>query len=319
MSTVSARYAFDPELAAVLPDLTTPDLTDVERAREQMRESMRRLPTPDPGDTQVIDVAVPRPEGGTVPVRVYRPAEPAGPVAVLDVHGGGFMVGDLDGNHAANLSIARQVGAVVVSVDYRLAPEHSFPAALDDCYAVLVWITEHAADLGIEPGRVALHGSSAGGGLCAGLALAARDREGPAIAFQYLGIPVLDDRLETPSSRTFTDTPMWHRGAAELSWDAYLGAGVRGGPEVSPYAAPARADDLAGLPPTYLSAQAYDPLRDEGIAYAQRLLAAGVPVELHVFPGTFHGSTLLHRAQISRRELRERIAVLRAGLGLPPH
>jgi acetyl esterase/lipase len=311
----------DAELAAAVPMLPQLDLADIPNARRTMSAAMANLPVPDETGVTVQDVTIPGPgnipgNASGVPVRVYRPDEPAAPVAVLDVHGGGFVLGDVAGNHAPNVSIARRVGAVVVSVEYRLAPEHPFPAGLDDCYAALCWLADHAADFGVDPTRIALHGASAGAGLCAALALLARDRGGPPIAFQYLGVPQLDDRLSTSSMTEFVDTPMWSRSAAEQSWDAYLGRGLRGTADVSPYAAPARATDLRGLPPTYVSAQAYDPLRDEDIAYATALLHAGVPTELHLFPGTFHGSTLITTAQLSRRETNERTAVLRRGLGL---
>jgi acetyl esterase/lipase len=186
---------------------------------------------------------------------------------------------------------------VVVSVDYRLAPENPFPAGLEDCYAALSWFSTHAAELGVDPERIAIHGGSAGGGLCAALALLARDRSGPSIAFQYLGIPELDDRLTTSSMTTFVDTPMLNRPTAIHSWDAYLGPGRRSTDNVPPYAAPARATDLTGLPPAYISAMEFDPLRDEDIAYATALLAAGVPVELHLFPGTYHGSSVIANAE----------------------
>jgi acetyl esterase/lipase len=172
------------------------------------------------------------------------------------VHAGGFVLGDLDASHASSIAIARGVGAVVVSVDYRLAPENPFPAGLEDCYAALSWFSTHAAELGVDPERIAIHGGSAGGGLCAALALLACDRSGPSIAFQYLGIPELDDRLTTSSMTTFVDTPMLNRPTAIHSWDAYLGPGRRGTDSVPPYAAPAGATDLSGLPPAYISARA---------------------------------------------------------------
>jgi acetyl esterase/lipase len=274
-------------------------------------------PAPDTTGVHVEDRSVPGPDGAPdVTVRVYRPERLSAPAAVYDVHGGGFVLGDLSTGHARNTALARELGVVVVSVDYRLAPETPFPGPLEDVYAGLVWTAEHADELGIDPRRIAVHGGSAGGGLCAGLALLARDRGGPHIAFQFLAIPELDDRLSTPSMTAFIDTPIWSRPRAVISWDAYLGEGVPGTDAVSPYAAPARATDLAGLPPAYISVMQFDPLRDEGIAYAQALLAAGVTVELHLFPGTFHGSGLVEHAAITRREAAEEIAVLRTALAL---
>jgi acetyl esterase len=317
VSTTETGYAFDPELAAAVAMLPTLDVSDIPAARATMKELRAGLPEPDETGISVTDVTVPGPAGAPdVALRIYRPDEVAGPIGIYDVHGGGFILGDIDASHAANVALARAVGAVVVTVEYRLAPEAPFPAPLEDVYAGLVWFAEHAADYGVDPARIAIHGISAGGGLCAGLALLARDRGGPAIAFQYLGVPEVDDRLTTPSMTAFTDTPIWNRPNAIVSWDSYLGEGVPGSADVSPYAAPARATDLSGLPPAYVSTMAFDPLRDEGIAYGLALLAAGVPVELHLFPGTFHGSTLIEGAAISQREITERVAVLRRALGV---
>jgi acetyl esterase len=317
VSTTETGYAFDPELAAAVAMLPTLDVSDIPTARATMKELRAGLPDPDETGISVTDVTVPGPAGAPdVTLRIYRPDEVAGPIGIYDVHGGGFILGDIDASHAGNVALARAVGAVVVTVEYRLAPEAPFPAPLEDVYAGLVWFAEHAADYGVDPARIAIHGISAGGGLCAGLALLARDRGGPAIAFQYLGVPEVDDRLTTPSMTAFTDTPIWNRPNAIVSWDSYLGEGVPGSADVSPYAAPARATDLSGLPPAYVSTMAFDPLRDEGIAYGLALLAAGVPVELHLFPGTFHGSTLIEGAAISKREITERVAVLRRALGV---
>jgi acetyl esterase len=252
---------------------------------------------------------------GNVPIRIYQnDGEPTG--LIVYFHGGGFVIGSIGLMDNVARELAHLSGAVVISVEYRLAPENPFPAGLEDCYASLVWLARNAEQLGIDADNIVIHGASAGGGLCAALAILARDRGGPTIAFQYLGIPELDDRLATASMQAFTDTPLWNLPSAEHSWDCYLGEGVRGTAEVSPYAAPARATDLTGLPPAYISAMHFDPLRDEDIAYAQALLAAGVTVELHLFPGTFHGSTLATKAEVSKREMAESLAVL--GRALKP-
>jgi acetyl esterase/lipase len=266
----------------------------------------------------VTDRQIPGPEGAPdVTVRVYVPHErAASPTpAILYIHGGGFFVGSIDTEHGGSAALARELGVVVASVEYRLAPEHPFPAGLEDCYAALVWLHGAAGKLGLDPARIAINGGSAGGGLSAGLALLARDRGGPAISFQYLGIPELDDRLDTPSMRQFVDTPMWSRPAAEKSWQWYLGDAYGSG-DVSPYAAPARATDLSGLPPAYVSVMEFDPLRDEGLDYACRLIQAGVSTELHCFPGTFHGSAIVTAAAVHRREGVERLAVWKRALGL---
>jgi acetyl esterase len=300
-------------VAAAAPPL---EVGDIVARRLRLREMLATLPAPDSTGLTITDRTVPGPGGAPdVAVRIYRPDAQTAPVGILDVHAGGFMVGDLEASHRSSVAMARGVGAVVLAVDYRLAPENPFPAGLEDCYAALSWFSAHAAEQGVDPGRIAIHGGSAGGGLCAALALLARDRGEPSIAFQYLGMPELDDRLSTPSMTRFVDTPGFHRPGAALSWDAYLGEGYRGTDSVSPYAAPARATDLSGLPPAYVSAMEFDPLRDEDIAYALALLAAGVPVEFHLFPGAFHGSSMVAAAEVSQREAAERIAVLRKALG----
>lgn len=309
-------YAFDPELAAIIPMLPAVDLSDLPGARAETAAMLAAHPAPDASGVDVGEIRVPGPQGAPdVVLRTYRPQGVAGPLPVIyDVHGGGFILGSVDVEHGANLTFCRELHAVVVSVEYRLAPEHPFPAGLEDCYAGLCWVAENAAELDADPDRIIVHGASAGGGLAAALALLARDRSGPAIGFQFLTIPELDDRLDTPSMRAFTDTPLWSRPQAVVSWDCYLGAGVRGTDGVSAYAAPARATDLAGLPPTYISVMEFDPLRDEGIDYARALMAAGVSTELHLFPGTFHASGMIPYAGISRREQAEALAVLRRAL-----
>ena len=253
-------------------------------------------------------------------MRIYTPEGLDKTVpGILHIHGGGFVIGDLDSEQGACLALCRGLGVVVVSVDYRLAPETPYPGPLEDCYAALQWTSNNSAQLQIDPARLAVFGLSAGGGLSAATALLARDRGGPPICFQYLGIPELDDRLQTPSMQRFVDTPMWNRPNAELSWDFYLGDQYQRGADDVPYhAAPARAEDLAGLPPAYVSTMEFDPLRDEGVAYALKLLQAGVATELHSFPGTFHGSRLFTTAEISRREAAEMFAVLRRALRINP-
>ncbi len=308
-------YAFDPELAAVVPLLPSLDGTDPAAVRAGLSEMLAQIPAPDMAGVRCEDRRIPGGAGDPeVPIRIFRPAERRTDGAVYSIHGGGFIAGDLDTERVLHVTLARELGAVVVAVDYRLAPETPFPGPLEDVYAGLVWTAEHADELGIDPGRIAIQGTSAGGGLCAALALLARDRNGPPIAFQFLGVPELDDRLSTPSMTAFTDTPMWDRPKAVASWDFYLGAGRAGSDDVSVYAAPARATDLAGLPPAYVSVMHFDPLRDEGIAYALAMLAAGVSVELHAFPGTFHASMLVQHAAISQREQAEMVAVLSQAL-----
>jgi len=313
-------YAIDPELAAVVDLIPQRDPDDIEGSRAQMAAMIAPLnANVDVTGLTITDHDVPGPDGAPpVLVRVYAPegAPPAGGrPALLDIHGGGFVVGSVDMEHAFAANVARTLDALVAVVEYRLAPEHPFPAGLDDCYAALTWLHREAAALGVDTARVAVGGQSAGGGLSAATALLARDRGGPPLCFQFLGIPELDHRLETTSMRTFTDTPVWTLPAAKLSWSRYLGPDCT---TVSPYASPAIADDLRGLPPAYVTTMEFDPLRDEGILYALRMMEAGVSVELHSYPGTFHGSALVTSAAVSRRAQKELVDALRRGLGIAP-
>ncbi len=245
-------------------------------------------------------------------MRIFRPRVPTGS-GLLWIHGGGMVLGSARAD-TSPIGYTADAGCVTVSVDYRLAPEHPYPAQLDDCYAALTWLAGQAADLGVEPGRIAIGGGSAGGGLAAATALLARDRGGPALAYQMLVAPMLDDRMDTPSSTAFTDPAMgWTSASNRYAWRALLGDAA-GGADVSPYAAPARATDLTGLPPTYLCVGELEVFRDECVAYALRLLQAGVPTELHVYPGAFHGWEILPDAEISRRSVAERTAALRRAL-----
>jgi acetyl esterase/lipase len=307
----------DPELTALLEFLPKIDLSDAVAARAAFEETLAAMRVEIPGveALDIEDITVPGWEGDpAVGVRLYVPKERAGPVpGIVTIHGGGFVIGSVDAEHAGSALTAVATGAVVVAAEYRLAPEHPFPAGLHDCYAALTYLYEHAGELGVDPERLALCGASAGGGLAAATALLARDRGGPPVCFQMLHIPELDDRLETPSMLAFTDSPLWNRPLAVQSWKAYLGPGSDPD-QVSAYAAPARAADLSGLPPTYISTAEMDPLRDEGILYGLRLLQAGVSVEIHQFPGTFHGSALVLSAAISKRSQKESTAVLRRAL-----
>ena len=309
----------DPELAAFVDLIPAFDLNDPVSARAAFEELIARIrmELPEAESLEIDDRLVPGWEGDPeVPVRVYRPKGGVTPLpGILFIHGGGFIIGSVEAEHIGAALVAADAGAVVVSVDYRLAPEHPFPAALHDCYAALWWLHAEAAALGVDPDRVAVMGASAGGGLAAATALLARDLGGPALCFQMLQIPELDDRLETPSMQQFVDSPLWNRPLAVQSWKAYLGE-LWGSDDVPAHAAPSRATDLRGLPPAYISTAENDPLRDEGIAYALGLLQAGVSVELHQFAGTFHGSALVTTAAVSKRAQHEAALVVRRALGV---
>ncbi|MFJ6718439.1 MULTISPECIES: alpha/beta hydrolase [unclassified Streptomyces] len=295
----------DPELEAFVPLFPEADLNDPARAREELAALAAAIPTPEVAGMKTEDHTVPA--DPDVAVRLYRPLGARG--AIVWLHGGGFVLGGVESEHPWATRIADGSGAVVIVVDYRLAPEHPFPAALDDAYAVLTWAAEHADELGIDPERIAVGGHSAGGGLAAALALRARDERGPAIRFQLLNQPGLDDRQESWSARHFTESPWMDRDKVTASWRQYLGSTA-----ATPYAAPARAADLSGLPPAYIATAELCPNRDEDLAYAMRLLRAGVSVEIHQWPGTFHGSQAIVSAEVSQRQNAELGAALRRGL-----
>lgn len=306
-------HRIDPQIAPHLSGVVALDMDDLPAARKRMREGFRLSPPPIPDGIAVEDRVAVFAGRADVPVRVYRPAGRGAPRAgVLHFHGGGFVVGTHENTADRAMRIAAELDAVVVSVAYRLAPEDPYPAALDDALTAYEALLDDPATWGVDPARLVLHGVSAGAGLAAALALRIRDSGLPSPLFQFLSIPMLDDRMATPSATAFVDTPNWTRSLSERAWRAYLGPLF--GAEVPAYAAPSRATDLSGLPPAYIGVAEFDPLRDEGIDYAHRLREAGVAAELHLFPGTFHGSIRFRDAAVSRREADEEIEVLRAAL-----
>ena len=307
------EYRIDPELEHMVDMLPKPS-EDLAVTRANMAQLFEALnSTVDASSLTIEDRIISGPLGApAIPIRIYRP-EGQCPAVILHIHGGGFVLGSLESEHPYAVALAREVGALVVSIDYRLAPENPFPAAPEDCYAALLWVQANAKSLELEPHRIAVLGTSCGGGIAAAVALMARDRNTPAPCSLVLNSPELDDRLETTSMKRFVDTPLFSRPQAERSWRAYLGDNRE---PVSPYAAPARAADLSGLPATYIAAAEFDPLRDEAVIFGLRLLEAGVTVELHTFPGTFHGSFAFAFAAVSRRQADELRGVLKRALQL---
>lgn len=308
--------AFDPELSDVLDGMG--DLRDafpsdpalVPRWRARLADMV-----PDPtldelradGAFEVHEARVPGPEGAPeVSLLVARPAGlAAGAPVVYHVHGGGMI----SGSNRAGLDVilrewAEPLELVVVSVAYRLAPEHPYPAGVEDCYAGLRWVAEHAADIGGDPARVVVAGGSAGGGLAAALALMTRDRGGPGIVGQLAMCPMLDDRNDTPSARQLAGRGLWDRQANGVGWAALLGTAC-GTAEVPAYAAPARATDLSGLAPAFIDAGAAETFRDEAVSYATRIWQAGGDAELHIWPGGFHGFDQLAPDAAVSRDARE--------------
>ncbi|MET0270289.1 MAG: alpha/beta hydrolase [Sphingomonas sp.] len=292
--TNRSRALVAPELVAALDAFPTFDLDDdmLALARGGLGRGMERPPL-SPAQAAVLceERHVPGPaDAPDVRVLVYSPAEAGdGRPAFLHMHGGGYVLGLPELNDASNRTRVLEHGCVVVSVAYRLAPETRFPGALEDGHAALRWLHDEADALGVDRARIAIGGESAGGGHAAALALLARDRGEVPVCFQLLDSPMLDDRTCVDADpHPFTGEFVWTRETNRFGWRALLGC-EPGGPDVPAAAAPARAVDLSGLPPTFIAVGALDLFVEEDIAFASRLIRAGVPTELHVIPGAYHG------------------------------
>ncbi len=275
-----------PDLAAAL-DGAPPAfaLDDTTLAAQRAARSVTLSTTCDVAGIERLDVTV-----GTIPVVVHRPVGASRAPGVLWIHGGGYVVGASAPDDRRAERWASRYGAVVVQPRYRLAPEHPYPAGLDDCLGALAWARTHADELGLDPTRIGVGGSSAGGGLAAAVALVVRDRRLAPLAFQLLIAPMLDDRRTTVSSH-WAQVPVWPPASNRYGWRAYLGG--LAGDDVPSHAAPARAADVSGLPPTLITVGSVDGFLDEDVAYAQRLWHAGVDVELRVHAGIPHGIGLV--------------------------
>lgn len=294
-----AAPPFDPELAVALaalgPAVREPVTPGNLAARQELDATTRPRPTADDlradGRFEVSELRVPGPPGGPeVTLVSARPAGLTGPLPLLYyLHGGAMVMGNAWSVLPRILrEWARPLEMAVVSVEYRLAPRTRYPGPLEDCYAGLVWVAAHAAELGVDADRIVIGGKSAGGGLAAALALLTRDRGGPAPLGQLLLCPMLDDRDATFSSRQMSGLGIWDLTSSATVWQALLGDRY-GAADLSPYAAPARATDLSGLPPAYIDVGSAEMFRDENVAYANAIWQAGGRAELHVWPGGFHG------------------------------
>ncbi|WP_186760043.1 alpha/beta hydrolase [Arthrobacter alpinus] len=308
----------DPQLQAGVDFLVgrTPPGTPEELVAMRAANLARRpgLPAELTDAVTITDHVAPGPDVG-VPLRSYRPAKAKGPLPGLFwIHGGGMVAGSMAEDDVYCLKLAKSLGLVVVSLEYRLAPEHPFPAAINDAYQGLLWTAANTGLLGIDPHRLAIGGASAGGGIAAGTVLRARDEKGPALSFQYLAYPMLDDRDHTPSNSEFSGIPSWNRERNTLAWSWLLGP-AHGTDRVSEYASPARATDLSRLPPTLIQIGELDLFRDENFDYAARLLRAGVSTEFQVYAGVYHGAEgLVPDAEVSVRILRDRDEALQRAL-----
>ncbi len=300
MTVVDVRTLLDPGLRPVLDAFALPELD-----RDEWLTTIRSTSFTEANLSDAVErVEHEVPGDPAVPVRVHRERGTTSPrPALFSIHGGGFVLGSYDMDDARFDRWCPNLGIVGVSVEYRLAPEHPYPAPLEDCYTALRWTYEHADELGIDRDRIGIAGVSAGGGLAAGLALLARDRGEVPIAFQLLDCPMLDDRQVTASSQ-LEGLYVWSRESNEFGWRSYLGD-LYGSADVPAYAAPARATDLAHLPPAFVSVGAIDGFRDEDVEYAMRLNQAGVPCELHVYPGLPHGYSLVPDAPAVKRAHRD--------------
>jgi acetyl esterase/lipase len=312
-------FTLDPEVAAALApmvaamaDVTPPPVGDVESRRPVLEAIMAETAAaqPMPTDVKATDFHATAVDGGDVLLRWYaKDSATLGP-AVLYLHGGGMISGSVaiyDGPVSRYVSDS---GVSMLAVDYRLAPEHPYPVPVEDCYAGLRWLSEHAAELGVDPARIAVMGDSAGGGLAAAVALLARDRGGPDLAAQILIYPMLDDRNTIPDPE-IAPFAVWSYDDNITGWGALLGDAI-GAPDVPAYAAPARATDLFDLPACYIEVGQLDIFRDEDLAYAQRLSRAGVNVEFHLRPGVPHEfETYAHTSDVARRSGADRLRSLR--------
>lgn len=291
-----ATVPLHPEIEPLRELMPIPDLTS------EVLPILRDTPLMEPPElsdavTRVDHIVSADPQ---VVVRVHTPVGAEGPLPCLySIHGGGYVMGSYDTDDDKLDVWCQRFGIIGVSVEYRLAPETPYPGPLDDCYAGLAWTFEHAAELGVDPSKIGITGVSAGGGLCAALALLVRDRGEIPIQYQLLDCPMLDPTQSTPSSR-LDDLIIWSRASNEFGWRSYLGD-LYGRRELPAYAAAGLADDLAGLPEAYVCVGGADGFRDEDTTYAMRLYGAGVPTELHVYPGAPHGVGLFAGTTIADR------------------
>ncbi len=317
---MTTRSLVDPELAVLLDQIPSAELTeDIVKQVRATNQELRSHPLPSHPGVEVTECFVPGPKDAPE-VRVLRYQPTNGAIArpaLLWLHGGGYIMGNPEQEDPLAKTIVTAIGCVVVSVDYRLAPETHYPGPVEDCYAALRWLHTHAGELSVDPTRIAIGGSSAGGGLAAALGLLARDRGEVPLAFQLLLQPMLDDRTcALPDPHPYAGEFIWTRDANRFGWTALLGQ-EPGLPDVSPYAAAARAEHLGGLPSTFISVGALDLFLEEDLEYARRLTRAGVPTEFHLYPGTYHGFRMVADAQVTQIAERDQLAALRRALGTP--
>lgn len=306
MSSSAGTFRLDPELAAIsvlIPDFDLRNVEDARRLEEQLADQGRQ---PVPG-VFTEDLRIPRRDGGELALRLYRPHRAEHLPVILYLHGGAFMLGSLSTEDDRCGFYARDAQCLVVAVDYRLAPEHAYPAAFHDAVDALAWIQTQARNLRIDARRIAVGGNSAGGALAAALALESRSAAVPSLVHQLLINPALDHRGSSASMNIFTSTPGWTRDNNALMWQTYLS----GTTTIDYRASPALVADASGAPPASIWIAEYDPLRDEGYDYARALMNAGVQVGLIQYPGTIHGFDSYRMTSVGQRALSDQILALR--------
>lgn len=287
-------------------------IPDIVARRAAMSASRAAIPKGNFPQLQVAEYQYPGPEN-ELTLRLYRPETAAADSpGLIYIHGGGMIMGDLESQDENMREAATELNIPIASIDYRKAPEHPYPAAPEDCYAGVSWVFANAQSLGMDPTNIGLMGASAGGGLALAVALMLRDRQGPSLKYLLPIYPMIDDRHETTSSNEVVDIGIWDRAGSIEAWNWYLG-----GAEADSYAAPARAENLSKLPPTYIDVGDLDLFRDENITIVQRLSAAGVSVEFHLWPGAYHASELFApNAALSRKIWSTRYTAIRRMAGL---
>lgn len=304
----------NPELLAGLEMFQDLDLRPEYLQAIREGSAQMRPPTVIDDSLSITDEIIAGTDANPLPLRIYRPKSTTEALpALLWIHGGGYILGSIDDNDDLCMRFVKDANCVVVSVDYRLAPEHPYPAPIEDCYSALKWIADNAEAINIDPHRIGVAGASAGGGLTAALTLLARDRQYPSICFQMPLYPMIDDQNQTPSTNEIKEGFVWNQKTNEAGWKMYLGE-IYGTENIPAYAAPARAEDYHNLPYTYTCVGQLDPFRDETLTYVTKLAQAGVDVEFHLYPGAYHGFEAINpNADVSVRAVNEYIQAVKKG------
>ncbi|WP_087972253.1 alpha/beta hydrolase [Oceanobacillus rekensis] len=307
----------NPELREIIEAFPPLDLDNYKATRQAAQDGLQAMEIPLDESVSINDEMILNSyDQSSVRVRIYDKKEKSGEAlpVLLWIHGGGYVLGSPEEGDILCQRFVAEANCMVVSVDYRLAPEFPYPAGLEDCYAALQWVYENAGELGVDATRIGVAGQSAGGGITAALALLTRDRKGPEISFQMPLYPMINDHNNTPSSFEVTGNFVWNHDLNKKGWSMYLN-GKDGTESVSEYAAPARATNLSGLPKTYICVGQLDPFRDETLDYVTRLCQAGVDVEFHLYPGVFHGfEAIAPDTAIGKQTVDEYVGAVKNGL-----